>query len=1379
MDESNQSIDQINNIYHTHQAEDGTHDHDHDDQPWAPNSQGVCQDSPIISEIPHFDDINLSPPIPNQLAIHVSSWNISGLADYKQYSVLQLAYHSHVDILCICETHLVNEEQLIQWQQNVDQHGFYSWVGRSAIRLKKNERGRGSGGIGILIRKDWDPYVIHITPCQHDCLIFTQLQLPSCPFTLTVGAAYLVPPGCHRFKDNEYLLCELEEVTSIYQRTGMVLIAGDFNIHIGQLPSVAWSDAAIIGSNHLVNSGHVADSMSQYFLRTSMDPIGDSVMDDDGKVSQTRGSQFVDRMNMLGLLILNGLIDIGEGHVAEATRGSQSVIDYFLVDSNYWQCMSSVRVVKEEHTGMISDHKLISVTIRFNDKRQTGSHSAIDPNVGAVDVISALINCDRFHTASRGDESHWREFISQCKSTLTPLLESWRHSMSVGETVEVETAWADFTHHLRQTAANTIGLAAKKDGRKNKSHTVHGHASSQLRQCQHARHKLWRSKYRHAAMRIEWPLYFKQKERKLNDRIKHHLRTAIRWKQMHDISVMAAMRGNRMREHWYALKRLGSLHSIAPPIPTLALDSSGLVHDTIPSVRQVWLDFWAQLAQHKGEDGRFDQQFYNDTMETMEEMNEQERRIIQPTWSQERIKGSENINDNITLEEVNEAVKRLSNGKAAGCDGIVTELLKNGGPIMVQCLHQLCCIIFHSRDVPLAWLRGIIVPIHKDGDKNAPQNYRPITLLSIVGKVYTSILLQRLQSWSEAHDIIVEEQGGFRPHRGCPEQLFALTEMIKIRRMQGKRTFTAFIDIKKAYDTVWHAGLKRKLLEAGVHGAMYRALTNLYDGCESTIKLGSTLGYTDFFPVENGVRQGCILSPWLYSLYINDLAVIINQQVIGGVPIGSSARRLHLLLYADDIVLLAESSIELQLMLDAVTAYAHRWRFELNHSKCGLIRFGRSSVLPHHQLTLSGAVVAWVHVYKYLGVELHDTGVPFKAFHKRMLASASRAASAVTALGMHSGKLPVPIGIQVYKSLVRPLLEYASEVASIGPRPWMLAEKLQTRMGKRILQCWPRTSSVTVLGELGWMSMEARYQQSRVAFWGKIHLLPPTHPCRLIYDTSAHMYAQLAASDEPVIAVSADSGWDVVRAPSHAHGLTLWPAQLQRDLYELGLADYWCQPARLYELSGVTHMNKLTAWRSLIKMRVHTREQAHWRRLVSGHSSLLTYMQIKKELCMESYLTDPHGGWNDLRLRGRRFMTRLRTGSNELRINTGRWENIPRDERYCLLCGEDIETEQHFLLECSHYAAERLELFQWINAQVLLIHSDIPVHLAGPNMFDIAHSSLTDRLTVMCGGSISIVSRSKQDRCIRAHIMTELEQWRRKRSRHLELLMVQVEKERK
>src|SRR6185437_9736110 len=200
-----------------------------------------------------------------------------------------------------------------------------------------------------------------------------------------------------------------------------------------------------------------------------------------------------------------------------------------------------------------------------------------------------------------------------------------------------------------------------------------------------------------------------------------------------------------------------------------------------------------------------------------------------------------------------------------------------------------------------------------------------ITLLSLVGKVYTGVLCARLTDWAEKRGVLVEEQGGFRARRGCPEQVFALTELIKMRQRMKIDTYACFIDIKKAYDTVWHSGLKDKLKRYGIHGRMYAAICSLYAGCESTIRLGGVLGYTDFFPIETGVRQGCILSPLLYSLFINDVAIRLKEESNDcGVPVGPE-RRLVVLLYADDIVLLSESEAGVASLMAAVHAYSVQW----------------------------------------------------------------------------------------------------------------------------------------------------------------------------------------------------------------------------------------------------------------------------------------------------------------------------------------------------------------------------------------------------------------------------------------------------------------------
>ena len=582
--------------------------------------------------------------------------------------------------------------------------------------------------------------------------------------------------------------------------------------------------------------------------------------------------------------------------------------------------------------------------------------------------------------------------------------------------------------------------------------------------------------------------------------------------------------------------------------------------------------------------------------------------------------------------------------------------------------------MFRQGKVPLDWLRGVIVPIHKDGNKKEPLNYRPITLLSIAGKVYTGILQARLMNWCEKNNIIVIEQGGFRPGRGCPEQLYTLTELIKLRRRRKEMTYACFIDIRKAYDTVWHDGLKMKLIENGITGPMYRAICSLYSGCESTVRLDGQLGYTDFFPIETGVRQGCILSPLLYSIFINDLAKTLKQTHAGASIDTESAVQLCVLLYADDIVILADDMEELEYLMSIVHDYSVKWRFEVNHSKCGLMRFNVSgNAIPTEEIKLGPKVVPWVATYKYLGVELHN-GVPFREYKKRALASATRAGHRVAGMGMYSGKLSVPLGIQVYQTLVRPLMEYAAEIVSLTP--WHQAEQLQLTMAKRILQCSTRTMGTAVMGELGWWSMEARYQQLRVAFWGKLQRMPIDSPARQVYDATMELNARTNSGDYQVPAVEPSEGWEVHRPPTReisdhglntSPGMTLWCTQLKCDLYQLGLSKYWLNPSLIESEFGTHHL-----WRSKVKKVVGEREQARWWKSAMNSDLLRTYRILKEpiQLQREFYLTVPHGGWNDRIRIGRCALTRLRCGTNELRIHTGRMERLEVEDRLCPFCIE-------------------------------------------------------------------------------------------------------------
>ena len=119
---------------------------------------------------------------------------------------------------------------------------------------------------------------------------------------------------------------------------------------------------------------------------------------------------------------------------------------------------------------------------------------------------------------------------------------------------------------------------------------------------------------------------------------------------------------------------------------------------------------------------------------------------------------------------------------------------------------------------------GIIFPLYKQDSRLQPGNYRPIALLSVVGKLFGSIIESRLSEWAERNFALADEQGGFRRCRGTPDLIFLLREIIMMRQMRGQPTLTTFIDARKAYDTVWREGNYVRLHEMGVRGKLWRQL---------------------------------------------------------------------------------------------------------------------------------------------------------------------------------------------------------------------------------------------------------------------------------------------------------------------------------------------------------------------------------------------------------------------------------------------------------------------------------------------------------------------------------------------------------------------------
>ena len=366
---------------------------------------------------------------------------------------------------------------------------------------------------------------------------------------------------------------------------------------------------------------------------------------------------------------------------------------------------------------------------------------------------------------------------------------------------------------------------------------------------------------------------------------------------------------------WARLKKLNN-----PPSSRAALEivrEDETISRDLKEILERWLRDISKLFSGVREDPEmtFDENFYNEILEKKQEFENLSSDLQTETSSFK----SESLNVELSFAEVSTAIDKTKFCKAYL--DIPNEAMKNFNAKCI--LHRFFNLCFKSGLNPVDWDFSNIKPIpKKDKDPRDPLQNRCITIMCCVAKVYSKILNSRLQKYLESNKILVEEQNGFRAARSCIDHLFVLCTILRNRKLSGQETFLSFIDYKKAFDSVERNLLLFKLSQVGITGNIYRAISSLYSNPRSRVILNEH--ETEYFDCPVGVKQGDCLSPTLFAIYINDLAVEIKNSNIG--VILNENLTINILLYADDIVLLAKSEEDLQSLLYIVECWCKKWR---------------------------------------------------------------------------------------------------------------------------------------------------------------------------------------------------------------------------------------------------------------------------------------------------------------------------------------------------------------------------------------------------------------------------------------------------------------------
>lgn len=233
--------------------------------------------------------------------------------------------------------------------------------------------------------------------------------------------------------------------------------------------------------------------------------------------------------------------------------------------------------------------------------------------------------------------------------------------------------------------------------------------------------------------------------------------------------------------------------------------------------------------------------------------------------------------------------------------------------------------------IPQQFKEALIYPLHKKGCTSDPANYRGISFLNGSYKVFTAILQGRLTAWIDSNNLLKEYQAGFRSGYSTIDHIFVLRSIAESYILRGKKIYSMFVDFKAAFDTVDRNALFYKLYRMGMSRKFGRVLQKLYADTQAAVWDGEAK--SEWFETRSGVRQGCALSPGLFALFIEDL----TECLPGGIDFSGSC--VKALMFADDIVLLANSPESLQLMINRLYEYCSMWSLIVNLEKSKIMIF--------------------------------------------------------------------------------------------------------------------------------------------------------------------------------------------------------------------------------------------------------------------------------------------------------------------------------------------------------------------------------------------------------------------------------------------------------
>ena len=524
-------------------------------------------------------------------------------------------------------------------------------------------------------------------------------------------------------------------------------------------------------------------------------------------------------------------------------------------------------------------------------------------------------------------------------------------------------------------------------------------------------------------------------------------------------------------------------------------NSSGNVVYNINEVVQVWRDHFECISQPR-QSPNFDERHYKHVYDSVK------------SWYNEDDDG-EFLTQTFTYDEVNTGMKALNRGKAAGCDGLTTEHFIHAGGTFITLIRDIFNSIVRLEYIPENFRRGTQIPLYKGKNLNLldVNNYRGITLLTCMNKLFEVLVWERLKFWWEDQNIISRLQGACRTGSSCLHSALILQESIAAGLDTKKKVFVAYFDAAKAFDSVWTDGLFYQLRTLGIKGKLWRLLYKSYEDFKCKVRLAGA--YSEWYSMRCGIHQGGVLSLLKYVAFIDPLLREIENSglayCIADVPTSPIG-------YADDLSVCSTAKCNLDQTMDMVYNYSCKWRFFYNPGKSAVMVYGErkreaAKNAKFRNFSLGGVKVKERDEYDHVGVKncLYGNTIPRT---EDRISRGRRAFNAVASVGIKSKGVNMAVCNILFWSIIAPIVTYGSEIWVLQPDERDLLRKFQRYVCRRCQRFPPRSPNYSTTFPMGWIDIVQFINVKKMLFLRTIITMPDNAICKRLLTHKATKYRE-------------------------------------------------------------------------------------------------------------------------------------------------------------------------------------------------------------------------------------------------------------------------------